>query len=410
MKNFKKGNSSSNDRSNNGGGQDSSVASYSKPSKDDGGFKAITMHLTVVMFNDGTNGPFPRELLAIHPWDCTDEQMKLYEDWMVGVVFAGGWYAKALIEQGGQDSQLLFMDRVRRLLQTLDARYQNVSNWCTPGQGKCVTLWSILNQSLAHEFGMHHELVRVFAALNGMIVEPVEGLGGGQYRENHRIRITVVPRFLFLTADEFVGFQEISEHYLITRRVNAEETAVAAHDQDELMNFQRPGFQFPVTSVSAISSHVQDSSSAVSANHWRGDASRFSEYETFEEAHQVNCSSNTSSSTSAVDDGHWHGSTAPPCMPFEAEELSKLSHSIVERSSSPESTDAMDVETQVLDQVDNPSVEIPRERTSSLRPFVNKRKRFIQPPSPHHRVRIEIQDDEDINEEVIDEAVASLDN
>jgi hypothetical protein len=54
---------------------------------------------------------------------------------MVGVVFVGGWYAKALIEQGGQDSQLLFMDRVKKLLSGLASRFQNVSNWCTPGQG-----------------------------------------------------------------------------------------------------------------------------------------------------------------------------------------------------------------------------------------------------------------------------------
>jgi hypothetical protein len=57
---------------------------------------------------------------------------------------------------------------------------------------------------------MHRELVRVFALLNNMIVEPVEGLGGGQYRESQRIQIRVTPSFLFLSGDEFVGFQEIS--------------------------------------------------------------------------------------------------------------------------------------------------------------------------------------------------------
>jgi hypothetical protein len=44
---------------------------------------------------------------------------------------------------------------------------------------------------MVQEFGMHRELVRVFALLNDMVVEPVEGLGGGQYRETHRIQIRV---------------------------------------------------------------------------------------------------------------------------------------------------------------------------------------------------------------------------
>jgi hypothetical protein len=97
--------------------------------------KIVNMRILIIMYNNGTHGAFPRELLEIPPWLANEDQFKLYEDWMVGVVFIGGWYAKALIEQGGMNSQLLFMDRVRKLLSGLAARYQNVTNWCAPGQG-----------------------------------------------------------------------------------------------------------------------------------------------------------------------------------------------------------------------------------------------------------------------------------
>jgi hypothetical protein len=247
--------------------------------------------------------------------------------------------------------------------------------------------------------------------------------------------------------------------------VNADDIAEVAHDQDLLMDYQRPSFEIPVTSVSAVhccDTGPQNSSSAASSassgatggfdtrslqqveEQQLASAQRASLHEWHASQQQPQQQNSSSSSSLFTGAEEWSADALPHAPSFGAQggrkrELQDSSsassasadhdwrnahdygwHGAQELPSMPYGSDgihafedsssvssSMDVDTQIVESSDDPPAIHPAHH-SSMRPLLLKKKRYVAPPSPNHQIIIEVEEDEEQQEEIVssDDVVA----